>query len=400
MNFPIYIAKRYLFAKSDTNAINIIAMIASTGVIVGTAALFIILSGFSGLREFNYSLLVASDPDIKITSAEGKRFSFDDSFKKILVSNRSIRNFSKVILERVLIKNGDKQQIAFLKGVDEHYAKVIPIENAIHTGTWLQKEYSNTSIIGNGLAYKLSLGLAGFNQPLEIVVPKTGTGFFNPLRSFRKISTQIVGIYFGTELFENNYVFVTNEQAQQLLNYAENQFTGIEIKLQPTVDSDDFSERLQKKLGTQYQVRTKAQFNELFYKVINTENFVSYLIFTLIVVIAMFTVVGSIIMMIIDKKNNLKTLLSLGATLSDVKNIFIFLGFLLTTFSMIVGLMLSVFAVFIQQEFRLFMITASLPYPVALKGSNVLIVSITISVLGLLAALVASSRVSASFAKK
>lgn len=400
MNFPLYIAKRYLFAKSDSNAINIITFIASVGVVIGTAALFVILSAFSGLRAFNYSLLDTSDPDIKITPAKGKSFFFDESFSEILGNNPLIQDYSKVISERVLIKNGDKQQIAFVKGVDEHHTKVVPIENAIHMGIWLQKEYSNASVIGNGLAYKLSLGLASFNQPLEIIVPKAGTRFLDPLRSFRKISTQIIGVYFGTEQFENNYVFVANEQAQRLLNYAENQFTGIEIKLKSTVDSDDFSEHLQKKLGSQYKVQTKAQLNELFYKVMNTENVVSYLIFTLIVIIAMFTLVGSIIMMIIDKKNNLRTLLSLGATLSDVKKIFAFLGVLLTTLSMIVGLVLSVFVVFIQQQFHLFMITATLPYPVALRLSNLLIVIATISLLGVLATLVASSRISISFSEK
>ena len=400
MNFPLYIAKRYLFAKSGNNAINIITIIASVGVILGTAALFIILSGFSGLRTFNYVLLDSSDPDVKITATQGKSFFFDNTIKNVFFSSKDIVSFSKVIEERVFIKNGEKQQIAYIKGVDDNYINVVPLDDAIQVGTWLQKEYTNTSVIGNSLAYKLSAGVESFGEYLEILVPKKGTGFINPSRSFRSIKTQIVGAYFGTEEFENKYVFVSNFQAQQLLNYKKNQFTGIEIKLSPDSNPTNFAVLMQEKLGNQFEVKTKAQLNELFYKVINTENFVSYLIFTLIVIIAMFNIVGSIIMMIIDKKKNLKTLLSMGATLSEIKNIFVLQGFLLTLISMATGLFLSLIIVIIQQKFQIFMITSSIPYPVELTGSNFLIVITTITVLGFLAAKVASSRITVNFIDK
>ena len=400
MNFPLYIAKRYLFAKSGNNAINIITIIASIGVVLGTAALFIILSGFSGLRTFNYALLDSTDPDIKITASEGKSFFFENTIKNVVFSSKDIVSFSKVIEERVFIKNGEKQQVAYIKGVDDNYTNVVPLDDAIQVGKWLQKEYTNTSVIGNSLAYKLSAGVESFGEYLEILVPKKGTGFINPARSFRSIKTQIVGAYFGTEEFENKYVFVSTFQAQQLVNFKENQFTGIEIKLRPESNAANFAVSMQEKLGVQFQVKTKAQLNELFYKVINTENFVSYLIFTLIVIIAMFNIVGSIIMMIIDKKKNLKTLLSMGATLSEIKNIFVLQGFLLTIISMTTGLFLSAITVIIQQKFQIFMITSSIAYPVELKGSNFLIVITTISVLGFLAAKVASSRITAGFIDK
>tara|TARA_R110002072_G_scaffold95197_20_gene209894 strand:+ start:1947 stop:3149 length:1203 start_codon:yes stop_codon:yes gene_type:complete len=400
LNFPLYIAKRYLFAKSGNNAINIITIIASIGVVVGTAALFIILSGFSGLRTFNYSLLDISDPDIKITATKGKTFIYTDTLQNVIENNTDIAAFSKVIEERVFLKNGEKQQIASVKGVDYNYINVVKLDSAIQVGTWLEKEYPNTSVIGNSLSYKLSAGVASFGETLQILVPKTGTGFLNPASSFRSIDTQITGTYYGTEEFENKYVFVSNVQAQQLLNYQDNQFTGIEIKLQSNVNADDFSEKIQQQLGENYRVQTKAQLNELFYKVINTENFVSYLIFTLIVIIAMFNVVGSIIMMIIDKKKNLKTILNLGATLSEIKRIFVLQGFLLTIAGMTIGLIVSTIAVAIQEQFEVFMITSSIPYPVELKISNLLIVIATISVLGFLAAKVASSRISINFIEK
>lgn len=396
MNFPFYIAKRYLFSKSGNNAINIITIIASLGVIVGTAALFIILSGFSGLRTFSASLLDISDPDIKIVASEGKSFLYNDTIKNKLTSQSDIASFARVVEERVFLKSSEKQQIAYVKGVDYNYVNVVKLDSAIRVGNWLDPEYKNTAVLGDGLAYKLSMGVMNFGQALEIVVPKTGTALLSP-NSTRNIQAQIVGLYGGTEEFENKYVFVSTLQAQHLLDYEENQFTGIEIKLNSEVDSDDFAEALQKQLGSKFKVKTKAQLNELFYKVINTENFVSYLIFTLIMIIAMFNVIGAIIMMIIDKKKNLKTILDLGATLKDIRRIFVLQGFLLTIAGMTIGLLFSVLAVFIQQQFEPFMITPNIAYPVELKLNNLLIVVGTISVLGFLAAKIASSRISIRF---
>ena len=372
-------------------------MIATSGVIVGTAALFIILSGFSGLRTFSYSLLDISDPDIKVTPAAGKTFLYNESLKRTIENQTGIADFSKVIEERVFLKSGDKQQIAYVKGVDYNYTNVVKLDSAIQVGNWLHDQYVNTSVIGNGLAFKLSVGAHGFGEPLEILVPKPGTSFINPANSFRSIQTQVIGTYSGTEEFENKFVFVSSLQAQQLLSYDENQFTGIEIKLHPRVDADEFSEQLQQKLGGKYKVQTKMQLNELFYKVINTENFVSYLIFTLILIIAMFNVIGAIIMMIIDKKKNLKTFLNLGATVSEVRNIFVLQGFLLTLFGMFIGLLLALLLVLAQQQFEVFMITSNIAYPVEIKLYNVVIVVSTISILGFLAARIASSRISIQF---
>lgn len=396
MSFPFYIAKRYLFAKSSNNAINIITLIASLGVIVGTAALFIILSGFSGLRTFNDTLLDTSDPDIKVSSVKGKSFVFSDAMKATIEGNIAVTEYSPVIEERAFLKNDDKQQIAYVKGVDYNYTNVVKLDSALQLGSWLDPEFENIAVIGNGLAFKLSLGVMNFGQPLEIVVPKTGTGFLSP-NSTRSIQVQIMGVYGGTEEFQNKYVFVPNQQAQRLLDYENNQFTALEIKLAPEADPDDFAENLQNSLGSDFKVQTKTQLNELFYKVINTENFVSYLIFTLIMIIAMFNVIGAIIMMIIDKKKNLKTILDLGATLGEVKRIFVLQGFLLTLAGMTLGLLIAVLLVFVQQEFELFMITATIPYPVELEFVNLLIVMGTITVLGFLAAKIASSRISTQF---
>ena len=400
MHFPLYIAKRYLFSKTSTNAINIITIIASFGVIVGALALFIILSGFSGLRSLSYSLLDVSDPDIKITSSTGKKLLYTKDIHQILENNTSIYAFSKVIEERVFLEYNNKNEIAYIKGVEENYTSITSIDSVLNTGNWLDKEFSKTAVVGNGISRKLSLGILNFGEPLSIMVPKSGTGFINPLNAFYKMNLQVVGVYSGTEEFESKFVFVSINDARNLLHFKENQFTGIEIKLKDNLDANLFSEQLQEQLGSKFKVRTKQQLNEVFYKVINTENFVSYLIFTLIVIIALFNVIGAIIMMIIDKKSNLKTLFSLGATIEEIKRIFVYQGFLLTFLGMIIGLSLGILLVFLQKQFGLFMITQNLPYPVEFRISNLLIVVVTITVLGFIASKIASSRINKDFIEK
>lgn len=397
MNFPLYIAKRYLFSKTGNNAINMITIIASFGVIVGSLALFIILSGFSGLRTFSYSLLEVSDPDIKITSSKGKTFLCSKDTQLLLEKNTSIQGFSKVIEERVFLEYNDKNEIAYIKGVDSNYTSISNIDSVLSLGNWLDKDQPKTAVVGNGISRKLSLGILNFGAPLSILVPKPGIGFINPNNAFYKTHLQIVGLYSGTEDFENKFVFISLSEARKLLRYKENQVTGIEIKLKNNLEADLFSEKLQEQLGDQFKVQTKEQINEVFYKVINTENFVSYLIFTLIVIIALFNVIGAIIMMIIDKKANLKTLYSLGASIKEIKRVFVIQGFLLTFIGMLIGLSLGTTLVYYQIFSGKFKITQNLPYPVEFRFSNLFIVIITITILGFIASKIASSRISKEF---
>ena len=397
MSFPYYIAKRYLFSKTSNNAINIITIIASFGVIIGSLALFIILSVFSGLRTFSYNLLDVSDPDIKITTSIGKSFLVTEDLQQTLNVNTSINVISKVIEERVFLEYNEKTEIAFVKGVEENYTKISNIDSSLNIGTWLQKDYSNTAVIGRGISNKLSLGISNFGMPLKIMIPKSGKGFINPRRPFYEIDTQIVGIYSGTEEFEGKFVYTSIEKTRELLRFKENQVTAIELKLENSQASDEVAFVLRDKLGGDFKVQTKEQLNEVFYKVINTENFVSYLIFTLIVIIALFNVIGAIIMMIIDKKANLKTLFNLGATIKEIKRIFIIQGFMLTFLGMCIGLLLGVALVFLQKEFEIFMIVPNLAYPIEFRITNLLIVFFTITILGFIAAKIASSRISEEF---
>ena len=401
MNFSLYIAKRYLFSKSGTNAINIITFIAAFGVVVGTTALFVILSGFSGLRTFSDSLLEASDPDIKITASKGKTVVITDKIKNVLQKNEAVEAYSQVIEERVSLMYNDKNHIAYIKGVDEFYNQVVRVDSSLSVGNWLDKEYKNTAVIGAGISYKLSLGTYNFGEPLHIFVPKSGTGFItNPNKAFNSVDVQIVGVYSGSEDFQNKFVFTNISLARELLSYSDTEITAVEIKVKKAFDANKVRNELAERLGEAFEVKTKRQLNALYYKVVNTENFISYLIFTLIIVIALFNVIGSIIMMIIDKRQNLKTLLSLGSSVQEIKKIFIYQGFLLVIVGMLIGLILGVVLVFVQLHYGIFMITYNLPYPVEFKWLNLLVVVLTITLLGYLAAKIASSRITISFIEK
>ena len=399
MNFPLYIAKRYLQPKNSTNAINIITIIAMFGVIVGSLVLFIILSGFSGLRTFSYSLLNTSDPDIKITKTKGKSFTYTSKIEEELHANTNIASFSKVIEERVFLKYKNKEHTAYIKGVDADYKEIIQIDSSFFwAGSWIDPEFKNTAVVGVGIMAKLSnLSRLDFIKPLQIYVPKPGKGYLNPNNAFNVVETQIIGVYRGREEFHNKYVFTELEVAQKLLNYTPNKITAIEIKLHHNDTPDVIVKQLQEALGSEYTVKTRAELNALIHKVINTENFVSYLIFTLIVIIALFNIIGAIIMMIIDKRKDLKTLLNLGASVKEIKQIFVLQGFLLIVIGLVIGLLLGIILVFLQQKFGWFHIAQGIPYPVEFHFKNGLIVALTIVILGFLAAKIAGSRISKEF---
>lgn len=395
MNFPFYIAKRYLFSKSSNNTINIITIIAALGVIVGSLALFIVLSGFTGLKNFSLSFLNTIDPDIKITAVKGKSFFLTDKMVHFLQTEKHIAQYSKIVQERALIEFNNKKQIATIKGVDTNYTKVNTVDTTVYVGTWLDKNIPNGVVIGNEIANKLSLGVFEFSEPLKIYVPKAGKGYIsNPQDAFNVIKTSSIGIYALTSNIDSKYIFSNITLAKTLLNYKENQISAIEIKATSKGKIANLVKQLKDFFGNSFYIKTRKQQNATVYKMLNTENLVSYLLFTLIIIIALFNVAGAIIMMILDKKNNLKTLYSLGAKLSDLKKVFVLQGFLLTTFGLIIGLFLGIVVVFLQKKYHLVMITQNLAYPVAFTWSNLIIVITTITILGFIASKIASSRIS------
>lgn len=394
MNFSFYIAKRYFFSKSKNNAINIISKIASVGIIVGTLALFVVLSVFSGLREFSLSFSNDFDPDLKIIPSTGKTLVLTNQQNKEISEIDEISDFSKIIEERVLFFFDGKEQVAYLKGVDKSFIKTNVVSNKLFNGKWLTEKTAEV-VIGYGVSEKLSLGLFDFNNPFEVYVPRKGKGVIeSEAEAFNKAVLFPVGIYAISEELDSKYVFCDLELAQQLLEFKKEEFSAIEIKLKLGSDENLVAEKLKKCFGKSAKIKTRAELNDTLYKMLNTENVAVYLIFTLVIIIALFNLIGALIMMILDKKYNLKTMLSLGAEIKNIKRIFLLQGVLMCVVGGIIGLFLGIIIVLLQQKFKLIMITQNLAYPVVFSVKNVAVVMLTIMILGFLASYIASSRVS------
>ncbi|MCF6131287.1 ABC transporter permease [Flavobacterium wongokense] len=393
MSFPFYIAKRYLFSKSKNNAINIITGIASMGIIVGTLALFVVLSVFSGLRDFSLSFSNTIDPDLKANPIQGKSFFISPAQEKQISAIEGIASYSKVVEERVLFFFDGKEQVTYLKGVDANYTKINDVSQNLYNGKWLRYNTAEV-VVGYGITQKLSLGLFDFNNAFEVYVPRKGKALIeSEAEAFNKAELIPIGIYAISEDLDSKYVFADLRLSQDLLEYKPNQVSAVEFKLKPNADEAKITEKLNAVFDNKIEIKNRAQLNATLYKMLNTENIAVYLIFTLVIIIALFNLIGALIMMILDKKSNLKTLYNLGSEVKDLKKIFLLQGSLLTIFGGIVGLILGIFVVIIQQQFRLIMITESLPYPVVFSIQNVLIVMGTIIALGFISSWIASSRV-------
>lgn len=394
MNFPFYIAKRYTVSFSKSTAINIITGIASLGIIVSAMSLFVVLSVFSGLREFSLSFANDTDPDLKISGTTGKSFEISPEQDTQLKNSKTIALYSKVVEERVLFYFNGKEQVAYLKGVDSIFKSINPFDKKFYGGQWLNPNTSQV-VVGLGITNKLSMGLFDYNNPFEVFVPKPGKGTIeSPNDAFNKAVLVPIGIYAINEDLDNKYVFADLGLAQELLQYKPNQVSAMEVKLKPNTTDDAAIAELKTIFKDKVTVKTRAQLNDSLYKMLNTENIAVYLIFTLVIVVALFNLVGALIMMILDKKGNLKTLFNLGAEIRHLRGIFLLQGSLLTFTGGVIGLLLGIIIVILQKQFSLIMVTPSMAYPVVFSFTNILIVLLTIMVLGFLASLIASSRVS------
>lgn len=362
---------------------------------MGAMALFIVLSGFSGLKEFSLQFTNQFDSDLKILPESGKTISFTAAQRQELLKIEGIEVFSEIIEERVFLHYKGKNHIAYIKGVDSVYGKVNPLDSIMLAGLWFEPNL-NEVVIGLGTSSKLSLYLNDYSNPLEIYVPKPGTGQLNtldPTNAFTKKQTIVSGVYSVNEDLDSKYVFTDMDFARDLLSLDEAKISAIEIKMLSNASEEDVRANIEKVFPEGVLIKNRIQQNDALYKMLNTENIAVYLIFTLVLIIALFNVVGSIIMMVLDKRKNIKTLYNMGASLKEIRRIFFLQGTLMTVLGGLVGISLGVLAVLAQLKFEFVAITSTLPYPVKLKLINVVVVFVTISVLGIIASKIASSRV-------
>ena len=384
-----------MFSKSSNNAINIITGIAAVGVVVGAMALFIVLSGFAGLKDFSLQFTNVFDSDLKIFPESGKTIHFSEAQKEKLKKIEGIEAFSEIIEERVFLHYKGKNHIAYIKGVDSLYGKVTHLDSIMYYGEWFVPQQHEV-VVGLSTIAKLSMGVRDYGNLLEIYVPKAGTGQINvldPSDAFSKENVVVSGVYQVNEDLDAKYVFTDLEFARNLLSMDSTKISSIEIKLQPSISEETIRAEIGSVFPEGIVIKNRIQQNDALYKMLNTENIAVYLIFTLVLIIALFNVIGSIIMMILDKRKNIKTLYNMGASLKEIRRIFFLQGTLMTVLGGLLGIFLGILAVLAQLKFEFVAITSTLPYPVKLKIINVVIVFATISILGIVASKIAASRV-------
>lgn len=393
MRLSSFIAKRYLFSKSGTNAVNIITLISVISIVVGTIVFLVVLSAFSGLKQFNLSVISAIDPDLKVLPSQGKTIRISEQQEKELDSLNGVANFSKVIEERAYLEYDGKTHLGYLKGVDENFLKVNRLDTTIFAGSWISHTEPEV-VIGAGVRRRLSLALGDYGILLKIMVPKPGKGqITDPSQAFRKSSAIASGIFQVGETIDNDHVFTHIDYAGKLLNYDLDQISSLEIKLAPEADELVVTENLNQILGTNVIIKNRVALNDTLYKMLNTENLALYFICTLVIIIVLFCFVGSIIMIIIDKRSHIKTLSDLGTSLVEIRRTFFIQGIYMVIIGSAAGLFLGVIIVLLQQYFGLIKITETLAYPVYLSFKNIAIVFLTIILLGTGAAKLASSRI-------
>lgn len=392
MKLSIYIAKRYLFAKKSRNAINVISAVSVAGVAVGTMALIIILSVFNGLETMVSAIFNKFDPDIKIIAAEGKTFIPDTSRLKLLANVDGVLCYALAIEENALLKYGDRQTIATIKGVDDNYAMVSNIDSSMFDGEFILSDEKgrNYAIPGIGVAQYLGLRV-NFVEPLNIIVPRrTGSININADENpLKKIYIHPSGIFEVEKDYDSKYVYVPIAITRELTENEEG-VTSVEIKFTGKTDPVKVQKNITKIFGKGFIVQNRYEQQEIFFKVMRSERLAIFFILTLILIIASFNIIGSLTMLIIEKERDIEILKSLGADNNLIRKIFIFEGWLISITGAFAGLFLGFIICWLQHKYGLvklqsesLMINA---YPVVMKLKDFLIVPVTVLLIGYWAA--------------
>ncbi len=396
MNFSLYIAKRYLRSKSGQSAVNIINFITFLVIVIGSGALFVVLSAFAGLKSFSLQFTNTFDPDIKALPAYGKFFAVSLEEAQKLSELDGVANYAKEIEERVFLSYQEKNHIAYIKGIDQNYRTVTGLDSTLYYGNWGVDD--SHVVVGIGTANLLGLTLNN-RRPLNVITLKPGEGSLtaDALRAksfYNELPMVVSGVFAIEENLDKKYLFAQLPIVQAFLEKDSLQVSGLNFKLLPNADKESTKAAIANALGDKVLVLDRAQLNGTLHRMLNTENLATYLIFTLVLIIALFNVVGAIIMMILDKQENLKTLFALGTPLATLRRIYFTQGLLVTLIGGFIGVSIGSLLVGSQIAFEWLKITPTLAYPVVFQPVNILIVLGTIAVLGLISSKIASSRIS------
>jgi ABC-type lipoprotein release transport system permease subunit len=392
LSFSFRIARRYLFSKKSHNAINIISGISATGVAIGTMALVCVLSVFNGFESLIANMFSAFDPDLKISLVQGKSFDVNsEQFSKIR-KLKSVAYFTEVVEENALLRFKEKQMPATIKGVSEDFGKMTRIDSIMYDGKFILFDGAfQRAVPGVGIAGILGLG-TNFIDPLMIYAPKRSSkiNLLRPENSFNQVGAFVSGFFAVQQLqYDDHYVLVSIQLARDLFEYDNSKVTSVELKIASSVDKVLFQKQIKKMLGADYVVKNRYEQQESFFKIMLIEKWITYLILCFILLIASFNIIGSLSMLIIDKKADIETLRSLGANNSLIKRIFLFEGWMISGVGAVVGIGIGTAICLIQEHFGFLKLGTGYvvdAYPVVTNLSDSFLVLITVLIMGFVAA--------------
>lgn len=393
MNFPFYIARRYLLSKKSHNAINIISGISVCGVSLATLALVCTLSVFNGFQDLVATFFTAFDPELKITAAKGKLIDSEDSRLLQLKELPQVEVYSLSLEDNVMVQYGDKQAMATLKGIEDNFEQLTPIDSILYGqgNLLLHDEVANYAIPGIQLMSTLGCGIR-FLDPLEIYAPRRGAkvNLANPSTAFVTGDLFSSGLVFAVnqEKYDASYILTSLQFARKIFQTTTGT-TAVNLKLKAGTNTDAVKKEIQKQLGDDFRVQNRYEQQADTYRIMEIEKFISYLFLTFILMIACFNVIGSLSMLIIDKRDDVVTLRNLGASDKQITRIFLFEGRLISFAGASIGVVLGLTLCWLQQEYGLislgnsgsFIVNA---YPVSVHAADVAIVFVTVLAVGFL----------------
>ncbi|HOA38592.1 MAG TPA: FtsX-like permease family protein [Flavihumibacter sp.] len=391
MNFLF--AWRYFRSKKTTNAINIIAWVSVAAVLVGTASLIVVLSVFNGFEDLVKSLYATYYTDLKIVPAEGKVLQLTDSQRRQLAGVAGVRSFSLVTEEKALMKNGEAQAIVYLKGVDSAYTKVSTIDKAVKSGSYeLGDADKPLAMLGVGVENVLRLYSDREILPLTVYIPRRGAGvdLADPMQSLRAENIYTAGSLAIQQEFDNQYVITNLAFMKRLMDLSPDEFSAVEIALNKPDDAAKMQQLLQQKFGKQYKVLTRFEQNQSLYSVMQLEKWVIYCLLSLILVVAAFTMIGSLTMLVLEKQKDIQVLKALGASKKRIQAIFVSEGFLLAGVGALSGCLLALLIGWAQMRYKLVKLQGESfvidHYPVKFMAKDFLLVLGTVVLVSFLAA--------------
>lgn len=369
-------------SKKGSTAVTFITWLAVGAMTVAVTAMFVIISVFSGLEDLNKELISNLHADLTIKSSSGKTLKDFDKINSVLKNNKEISNFSRVIEEKVYISYNGKGDIAYLRGVDSAYTKVNPINKDVFYGAYPSFKYSNEVLMENSLDNRLSIPVPSSSDYATIFMPKPGTGIINKEEDiYNKKDILVSGVFAGKDQLDN-YIIAPVELTEELLNLPKHSAYQIVIKLKNPENTDSVKQQLISSLGKNIDVKTKEEENAAFWKMINTEKLFIYLIFALVIFITTFNLAGAIIILQLDKKEQAKSLISLGFPLSHLRQVYFYTGVLIVVLGIISGLLIGTGLCYFQQFTEFFKANETLPFPVKIVGKNYITVAVTASLFG------------------